>query len=88
MKLFACLLFLTTLSAFGNNPNTSDQSDAFNSALFGKEKINPQQKMQREEAPSWITPTTPQKQEMEEAPVERVNKWQEQSRKASEGETP
>lgn len=89
MKLIACLLFLTTLSAFGNNPNTADQSDAFNSALFGREKIDSrQQPLKEQTAPSWVTPTTPEKQQMEEAPVERVNKWQEQSRKAQEGETP
>ena len=89
MKLFACLLFLTSLSAFGNNPNTSDQTDAFNNALFGQEKINSRQRsLQQKTAPNWVTPTTPEKQEMQEAPVERVNKWQEQSRKAQEGEKP
>lgn len=89
MKLIACLLFLTTLNAFGNNPNTSDQSDAFNSAVFGREKINSrQQPHSSKTAPSWITPANPEKQKMEEAPVERVNKWQEQSRKAQEGEKP
>ena len=89
MKLIACLLFLTSLSAFGNNPNTTDQSDAFNSALFGKEKINSRQQTIKEKtAPSWTTPAIPEKQEMQEAPVERVNKWQEQSRKAQEGERP
>lgn len=90
MKLIAYLLFLTSLSVFANNPSQNEETNVFNSGLFGEEKSSSQmQSEEAEKAPTWVTPsTTPEKQAEEEAPVERVNQWQDQSDEAAKGVTP
>jgi len=94
MKLLLSIFIFTSFSVLANNPSNlpEDHSDAFHNSSFGTGAEQVEQQRQEEEvveeAPEWITPeVTPEIQRQEEK-IEpaRVNEWQENSKRAKEGE--
>lgn len=82
MRLLLFIFALTSFSVFANPISTQEEhSDAFHNSAFGGVE---RQEQQEEEVPEWITPEVEQR--MEEGPAVRVNEWQEQSKRAKEGE--
>ncbi len=87
------IFILTSFSAVANNPSNfpENHSDAFHNSAFGSGSDVVEQQRQEEEVediPEWVTPeVTPEIQRQEEK-VEpaRVNEWQENSKRAKEGE--
>lgn len=95
MKILFLIFSLTISSAFANTNASSpplQESDAFHNSAFGATQASELQQQEeqqiqerQEEAPIWITPEVPQK---EETKSNRVNEWQDQSERAKSGVSP
>lgn len=90
MRLILFFILCTTSTVWATSQNTTE-SDAFHNSAFGSPDIvTPEIQRQEEqlpEAPLWVTPDEtelPERQEEMNIPKNRVNEWQEQSKRASE----
>lgn len=95
MRILFLIFSLTISSAFANTNASSpplNESDAFHNSAFGAPQASELQQQEEaiiqqreEEAPVWMTPQAPQKEQIDS---NRVNEWQDQSERAKSGVSP